>query len=259
MENSKEENKEEQKVDHKPKNSVFQQDKSPWFLVSIFLGILLVVSLFLNFQATSKLADALQGIPSAAGTAPSPSPGAAPSAPAAKVEVTFDPKKDYILGDPDAPITILEFSDFECPFCARYFKQTQRQIEKEYIDTGKAKIVFKHFPLGFHAKAQKAAEASECAGEQGKFWEYHDTIFENQQSIGISDLKKYAGDLKLDQSKFDSCLDDGKFEQKVKDDFQQGSSYGVSGTPSFFVNGVKLVGAQPFAAFKTIIDKELAG
>lgn len=191
-----------------------------------------------------------------AGDAPAPAAPAAPRAPAAKVDVSAD--DDAFLGDADAPVTIIEFSDYECPFCGRFYSQTLPQLKTEYIDTGKVKLVYRDFPLSFHPKAQKAAEAAECAGDQDRYFDFHDKIFENQGSIGVSDLKKYAGDLGLDQGEFDDCLDSGKFEQEVKDDVAAGVAAGLSGTPSFLINGQKLVGAQPFAAFKAIIDAELA-
>ena len=176
---------------------------------------------------------------------------------AARVNVDLD--DDPVLGKKDAPITIVEFGDYQCPFCGRAFQQTFPQIKKDYIDTGKAKYVFRDFPLSFHPNAQPAAEASECAHEQGKFWEFHDTLFTNQESLGKDFYLKLAGDLKLDVAKFTQCIDSNKYKQEVEDDFNAGSQYGVSGTPSFFINGVRLVGAQPYAAFKQVIDQELAG
>ena len=167
----------------------------------------------------------------------------------------------YVKGDKKAKVEIIEFSDFECPFCARFYTQTLAQLEKEYIDTGKAKLAFKHLPLPFHPNAQKASEATECAGEVGgndAFWDMHDAIFENQATgIGISDLKRMAGDLGLDQGEFDSCLDNGDMADKVKAHAAEAAKLGASGTPTFFINGVKVVGAQPFSVFKATIDAEL--
>jgi protein-disulfide isomerase len=127
---------------------------------------------------------------------------------------------------------------------------------KQYGD--KVRVVFKHFPLSFHKNAQKAAEASECAAEQGKFWQMHDKIFENQQLLSFDQLKAWAKDLKLNISQFNSCLDSGKFAQKVQADMQEGAQKGVDGTPATFVNGILVSGAQPFEAFKQMIDQELA-
>ena len=129
---------------------------------------------------------------------------------------------------------------------------------KEYVETGKAKFVFRDYPLEFHPEAQKAAEASECAHEQGKFWEYHDKIFENQQSLSVANEKQWAKDLGLDSAKFDNCLDSGKYAEEVKKDAAEGSAAGVSGTPGFFVNNQIISGAVPFEVFKQAIEAELA-
>jgi protein-disulfide isomerase len=161
---------------------------------------------------------------------------------------------DPVKGDQNAPVTIVEFSDFQCPFCGRFWSQTLPQIKEDYIDTGKVKFVYRDFPLSFHQYAQKASEAAECADEQGKFWEYHDKLFENQQFLDTESLKQYAADLGLDTEKFNSCIDTGKYSSEVRKDFQDGQTNGVSGTPTFFINGQKLVGAQPYSAFQQIID-----
>lgn len=165
---------------------------------------------------------------------------------------------DYIKGDPNAPITIIEFSDFECPFCAKFYSQTLPSIQQKYIDTGKVKFVYKDFPLNFHKNAQKAAEAAQCAGDQGKYWEYHDKIFDNQPSLNLENLKKWAIDLSLDINEFNQCLDSGKYYDEVQRDMEEGTAAGVRGTPAFFINGVFLSGAQPFSAFEKIIEAELA-
>ncbi|MEM4347151.1 MAG: DsbA family protein [Candidatus Altiarchaeota archaeon] len=175
-----------------------------------------------------------------------------------RIQVSVD--NDPVKGQKDAKVTIVEFSDFQCPFCARFFQQTLPQIDRDYIKTGKVKFVYRDFPLSFHQYAQKAAEAAECANEQGKFWQYHDILYGNQSdwsSGGITKLKEYAKKLDLDTKKFDECLDSGKYFQEVQKDFSDGQSYGVSGTPTFFINGIKLVGAQPYETFKKIIEQEL--
>jgi len=160
-------------------------------------------------------------------------------------------------GQKSAPITIIEFSDFQCPYCERFYTQTLPLIDENYIKTGKVKLTFRNFPLSFHQYAQKAAEASECANEQNKFWEYHNKLFENQNSLDTDSLKKYASELGLDTGKFNSCLDTGKMKSVVQKDFDDGAKYGVSGTPAFFINGISIVGAQPYETFKQIIDQEL--
>ncbi|MBI3032942.1 DsbA family protein [Candidatus Woesearchaeota archaeon] len=166
---------------------------------------------------------------------------------------------DHVKGKADAKITMIEWSDFQCPFCGKFYSETLPELQKQFIDTGQVKLVYKHFPLSFHENAQKAAEASECASEQNKekFWAMHDKIFENQGALTLVDLKKYAADLKLDSKKFDECLDTGKYADRVKADMEVGAKVGVSGTPGFLINGIIISGAQPLAAFEELFKAEL--
>lgn len=167
---------------------------------------------------------------------------------------------DTVKGSESAPVTIIEFSDYECPFCARFYSETSSKIDEEYVKTGKVKYVYRDFPLSFHPHARKAAEASECADEQGKFWEYHDMLFENQNEwakSGTSVFKEYAGRLGLDQGAFDACLDSGQMAEEVKKDIADGVAYGVTGTPAFFINGEMISGAQPFEVFRKVIEEKL--
>ena len=169
------------------------------------------------------------------------------------IEVSAD--DDPFLGSENAPITIVEFSDYQCPYCSKFEETTFLDLKSKYIDTGLIRLVFRDFPLtSIHQYAQKSAEASECADEQGKFWEYHSVLFNNQNALTLADLKKYAVDLKLDATKFDACLDSGKYEDEVQKDMQDGISYGVAGTPAFFVNGKILEGAQPLSEFERLIN-----
>ena len=174
------------------------------------------------------------------------------------LEVSAD--DDAVKGDPNAPVTIVEFTDYECPFCGRHHDQTLPLIISEYVDTGKVKIVVRDFPLDFHVNAQKAAEAAECAGEFGddKYWDMHDKLFEEGVAGGEQSFKQYAAEIGLNVAQFSNCLDSGQMESEVLADLQEGSSYGVSGTPGFFINGVQLSGAQPFSEFKKVIEAELA-
>ncbi|MDO8495284.1 MAG: DsbA family protein [bacterium] len=181
-----------------------------------------------------------------------------------KADVSVD--DDPVLGHPNATVTIVEFSDFQCPFCRKFWEDAYVQIKKEYIDTGKVKLVFRDFPLDFHPAAEPSAQAAECADDQGKFWEYHDKIFSAQAlqgqgtvSYGVPELKKWAQETNLNTAQFNQCLDSGKYKEEVSKDLQAGSALGVSGTPTLFVNGRRVIGAQPFATFKAIIDQELAG
>ena len=170
-----------------------------------------------------------------------------------RFDVTFD-KDDPIYGSPDAPVIIVEFSDFQCPYCSRV-NPTMEQIKTTYGD--KIAIVFRDFPLPMHKEAPKAGEAAQCANDQGKFWEYHDKLFANQRALADENLKAYAVDLGLDAAAFDSCLDAGKYTAEVEADKKAGAAVGVAGTPAFFVNGQFLNGARPFESFKELIDAEL--
>lgn len=173
------------------------------------------------------------------------------------VDVSLD--DDPSKGAMNATVVIVEFSDFECPYCSSFYMQTLPLIEEQYIDTGLVRLVYRDFPLtSIHPNAQKAAEAAECADDQGKFWEMHDMLFENQNALTVASLKGYAKELGLDSVKFDSCLDSGEKTSEVTADLNEGIAYGITGTPGFFVNGRMVVGALPFSSFKQIIDEELA-
>jgi protein-disulfide isomerase len=179
------------------------------------------------------------------------------------VRVLLDPPRqnidvaatDPVKGPASAPITIVEYSDYQCPFCARV-NPTLERIVQAYGD--KVKIVFKDFPLPNHLEAPKAAEAAHCAGEQGKYWQLHDRMFANQQALHIPQLKEYATGLELDMNAFNQCLDSGKHAGRVAENMKAGEALGVQSTPTLYVNGRPVVGAQPFEMFKAIIDEELA-
>ncbi len=199
--------------------------------------------------------------------------GTAPTAPTlapddSKPVQVPDRADQPVIGKKDAKVRIVEFADFQCPFCERFYKESYAQIKSKYVDTGKAKIIFRHFPLSFHQNAQKSAEAAECANRQGKFLEYHDLLFNNSQSDGtglnLPDLKKYADQLGLNKgtlgfgkNRFNDCLDKGEAVDVVNKDIAEGTASGVAGTPSFFINGKKVVGAQPYSVFETAIEAAL--
>lgn len=157
-------------------------------------------------------------------------------------------------GGENAPVTIITFSDYECPYCARA-ESTIARVLKEYGD--KVRLVFRNYPLPFHNNARPAAEAALCANAQGKFWDFHDKLFAQQSSLGLETYKKIAGEVGLDQAKFEQCLAKNEFKTAVDQDMADGAAVGVSGTPAFFINGRMLSGAQPFEKFKEIIDEEL--
>jgi protein-disulfide isomerase len=179
------------------------------------------------------------------------------------VRVMLDPPRvsvdvaptDPVKGPANAPITIVEYSDFQCPYCARV-NPTLDRIRETYGD--KVKIVFKDFPLPNHAEAPKAAEAAHCAGEQGKFWELHDRLFANQQALQLAAIKQQATTLGLDMAAFTQCLDSGKHASRVTENMKSGEALGVSSTPTLYVNGRPVIGAQSFEYFKAVIDEELA-
>ena len=225
-----------------------------WQIISGVLGILLVISIFTNgFGFGSNNGNTPTG-----GVVVNNQPQL-PSLPTGPVDVSAD--DDPFLGEEDAPVTIIEFSDLQCPFCKRFFDQTLSQLKTNYIDTGKVKFVYRDFPLdSIHPQARPAALAAECANEQDKFWEYHDLLFQKQDewvNTGTPLFKQYAKDLGLDSDQFDTCLDSRKYEDEVQKDLNDGSSAGVQGTPSFFINGVQLSGAQPYASFPKTKKKSL--
>lgn len=159
------------------------------------------------------------------------------------------------LGAKDAPVTIVEFTDFQCPFCRRA-EPTIKELRDKYGD--KMRLVHRDFPLPFHRQAFKAAVAAHCAGDQGRFWQYHDALFADQSKLGVDEFKAVAKELNLDMPKFQSCLDKDQHADQIKKDIAAGEALGVDGTPAFFINGVSLVGAQPPEKFETLINTELA-
>ncbi|MBF0380336.1 MAG: DsbA family protein [Magnetococcales bacterium] len=163
--------------------------------------------------------------------------------------------QDLVKGNKNAPITIIEFSDYECPYCQRAQK-VLKKVEEKYGD--KIRFVFRHFPLPFHKKAPKASEAAQCAQDQGAFWPFHKALFKSDFDLSIAEFKKLAKKLKLNSKQFNKCLDSGSYASRVAADKKDGKSLGITGTPTFFINGIKLVGAVPFKDFVEVIEKELA-
>lgn len=167
-----------------------------------------------------------------------------------RLDVSVD--DDPALGPDDAPITIIEFSDFACQFCRRFHQETFQLLMDAY--PGQIRFVYRDFPVvgGF-----EAAQAAECADEQGFFWEYHDLLFTGTQGLSRSAYEQYAEDLGMDTDVFTTCLDEERYKSEVTNDANYASSLGISGTPTFFINGIPLVGAQPLGNFKQVIDGEL--
>ena len=161
---------------------------------------------------------------------------------------------DPAFGSRNATVEIVEFSDFQCPFCQR-LNGTLEQLKADYGDD--VRLVFKDYPLPNHAQAFKAAEAGNCAHEQGKFWELHDVMFSSQSELEVADLKRHAGELGLDQASFDTCLDSGRFAASVSADLRLGQGVGVSSTPTVFINGRAVMGAAPYNVFAEIVQDEI--
>ncbi len=256
-----------------------RQEETPsrgaWIIAGSILlgGIIISASILSSSGKFQKLADT--GSAAVAQPSGNPAPTAQQPAgqPSGPVKVSVD--NDPVLGDKNAPLTLIEFSDYECPFCKRTFTDLLPDLKKNYIDTGKVKLVYRDFPLSFHANAEKEAEAAECARSQSNdamYYKFHDQIFtkttSNGTGLALTELPIIAKSLGLNVNQFQQCLDSGKFKDEVAKDIADGTAAGVSGTPSWIIGtsskdgqieGQLVVGAQPFSAFKTIIDEKLNG
>jgi protein-disulfide isomerase len=170
-----------------------------------------------------------------------------------ELEIGYDPRR--VRGDSKAPVIIVEFADFQCPYC-KTVQATLNDLLVKY--QGQIKLAYRDFPLReLHPQAQMAAVAGRCAGEQGEFWEYHDALYADQKKLSRSDLLETARKLGLDEKALESCLASGKFKAQIEQDIQEGTKAGVAGTPGFFINGVFLNGSQPAGEFEKIINREL--
>lgn len=226
-----------------------------WKTSTFILGVLVIVLLFMMFSGDKVPKGTLTG--NVVVDNPAMPGNTAPST------VTASADDDAVLGDnKKAKVTIIEFSDYQCPFCGRFFSQTLPQIRSQYVDTGKVKMAFRDFPLSFHENAMPAAIAAECVKEKGgdaAYWKMHDKLFENQATLSKDNLKAYAKELGYDIS---TCLDSEKFKTEVQKDMSDGQKAGCQGTPCFIVmgsdgKGTSISGAQPFEAFKQVIDAKL--
>lgn len=231
------------------------------FLLGLFVGVSSVTTICLALLLGMLLSGKSLGN-SAIAAAPSVQQPAAlgaadPTAPPAGPVKAVDEKTDHIKGAKNAKVTLIEYSDFECPFCLRH-EDSLNQALKDYPND--VRIVYRHFPLSFHPEAQKAAEASECAGQQGKFWEMHAEIFKanGAGTMSVAKWKEAAKTLKLDTAKFDKCLDGGETAAIIAQSEQEGAAAGVAGTPGTFVNGQLVEGAVPYATLKQVIDQALS-
>jgi|APSaa5957512622_1039677.scaffolds.fasta_scaffold02295_4 protein-disulfide isomerase len=200
--------------------------------------------------------NAATDLPSQAVDSPPPAAEAPNLAPAQRLDV---PTEGFPSEGPDdAPIVIVEFSDFECPFCTKWHNEVYQPLLEEYPD--QIKLVYRNFPLtSIHANAHLAAEAAMCAGDQNSYWAYHEKLFESEYGLGILALNEYASELQLDTATFEECVSSRQYEDFVKDDMNYAISIGVQSTPTFYINGQIVIGAQPIQVFRQIIDSELAG
>ncbi len=239
-------------------SSFWEGGSKTLFYTGLFLGVASTLVVVMGFVFSNGMSFSGRAI-AADTTAPTPSvvPNAPTPAPAGPLK-PVDEKVDHIIGAKNAKVTLVEYSDFECPYCDRH-APTMKQVLEAYPND--VRIVYRHYPLSFHPNAQKAAEASECAAKLGgndKFWQMHDKLFDAREGgLSIEVYKKAAGELGLKQADFDKCLDSGEMAARVQADEASGNDAGVSGTPATYVNGSLVEGAQPFAAFKAAIDQAL--
>jgi protein-disulfide isomerase len=172
-----------------------------------------------------------------------------------RVEVSTDGEPS--VGPEDAPVTIVEFSDYQCPYCESWYQQTFNPLMEKY--PGKIRFVYRDLPLPMHPESIPAAEAANCAGEQGAYWTFHDALFSGSYQLGRKAYEQIATDLGLEKTAFLACLDDHRYQAEVESDGEDAARLGLNGTPSFVINGRILVGARPLSDFTAIIDEELAG
>ena len=223
-----------------------------------------------NFITKSDFEDIVTKLESKLDDVKAPTPAAQPSAQAVPSIFKISLGDDPVKGNQNAPVTVIEYSDFQCPFCGRFYTETLPQLEENYITTGKVKFVYRDLPLeSLHKNAMSAALAAQCANEQGKFWDFHDKLFTGQstwQGQGAEEVAatfvSYATDLKTDSKKFESCYTSAKNSDGIAKDLADAAKFGATGTPTFFIGNEKdgftrLVGAQPFTSFQFEIDKQL--
>ena len=220
--------------------------------------VMLVLGLLIGYYMRPLMLGQSQSEASVNSLAPIVIPTSDNSAAQQELMETVLAKTRHFKGDPNAPVTIIEFADFQCPFCGRFFAQTEPQINTQYIQSGKVRLGYFNFAF-LGPESTWAAEAAECAADQNKFWDYHDKLYasqsgENQGAFNKENLKKFAEDLGLDISAFNECLDSGKYTELIQDESSVASSVGVRSTPTFLINGQAVVGAQPFEIFEQTID-----
>lgn len=264
-------------INHKDKNTIAiplpSANKTQLILTLLLMAASFFIgSLWTKVQYLEKIKTLGSNTVLAANN-PSGNAAQAPQAPPDSGPVKVSVDDDPVLGDKNAKITLIDFTDYECPFCKRHFDQTYSQLKKDYIDTGKVKMVVRDLPLSFHQNAHKEAQAAECSREQGGdtvYFKYHDEIFKRTTSNGtglvLTEIPVIANDLGLNGGALQTCLDSDKYKAEVDKDLADASKVGATGTPTFFIGkstsdgvitGTKIVGAQPYSAFQAEIDKLL--
>lgn len=242
---------------------------NPLAIVSVGVVVLVIGMLVGYFGRPLIASQPLEAAAAPAASAGNPAPSAAGDIDPAASDLSAERVMDAVVaqtrhfkGDPNAPVTIIEFSDFQCPYCSRFAAGAGRQIDEQYVDTGLVRFGYQHFTF-LGPESQQAAEASECAAEQDAFWAYHDVLFGleaggSRAAMDADSLRQYAAELGLDTGLFNTCLDSGRYASLVRSETTAAQSLGVTGTPAFLINGRPLVGAQPFQAFQQVIDAGLA-
>ena len=255
-------------LDVQKESAPLEAQKPPAITISIqswttpIVGVvMLVLGLLVGYYGRPFMLNQAQPEASVNSSPPVVIPTADNSAAQQKLMETVLAKTRHFKGDPNAPVTIIEFADFQCPYCGRFFAETKPQIDEQYMQSGKVRFAYFNFAF-LGPESNWAAEAAECAADQDKFWEYHDKLYdsqsgENQGAFNKANLKKFAEELGLDTSAFNECLDSGKYTQLIQDESSMASSIGVRSTPTFLINGQAVVGAQPFEIFQQTIDSLL--
>jgi protein-disulfide isomerase len=220
----------------------------PYHVHAAFLPLVFLIGLGVGYLLWDRSAK-----PSAA----QPYPAAAANQQVKRYNIPVS-NSDPSLGPKDAPVTVVMFSDYQCPYCRKWYSDTFKPLMSAY--QGQVRFVYKDFPLSsIHEEASPAALAARCAGEQGKYWEYQDLLFTGPEGLSAAAYTKYAQSLALDDAKFNECVASKRYQKTIEDDYQTAAGIGIQSTPTFFINGVPLIGAQPIDAFKQLIDQELAG
>ena len=250
-------------VSNAPNDTITINKNSLWKYSTFILLAVVIIGGFVAFKGDSG--GTITGNTIAAPTPSAPTTGNAAAPTPSQVKVSVD--DDAVLGNKEAKVALIEFTDFECPFCGRHHQQTYSQIKSQYVDAGKIKYVYRDFPLGFHQNAEPGALAAECLREQTDdetYFKYVDKIFSNQQTLSTENYRQWAIELGADGAEYDSCISTGKYKAEVNKDLADGQAAGIRGTPGFIVLNEEtgqtwsISGAQPFEAFQSQIEAALA-